>query len=147
MEWLFGSDRSDVPVDVKLSASTPQGRSAPSQGDESYHKQRGNALFKNRDYEAAVGAYSQGIEQLPSATLYSNRSAAYCALGRFDLALKDADAAIELDPTWAKTYSRKGKALYGMQSFRKAADAYARGLELCLKGAVREANQRDVELE
>lgn len=52
-----------------------------------------------------------------------------------------------MDPRWAKTYSRKGKALYGMRSFKGAADAYARGLELCLKGALGEANQRDAELE
>jgi hypothetical protein len=63
------------------------------------------------------------------------------------LALQDADAAIALDGTWAKTYSRKGKALYGMQSYKKAADAYARGLELSLKGAREEARQRDAELE
>ncbi|GLE06147.1 hypothetical protein PINS_up015358 [Pythium insidiosum] len=147
MEWLFGPHHGAAHVDVKLSASTPQGRSAPSHDDESAHKQRGNTLFKSRDYEGAVAAYSEGIEHRPSATLYSNRSAAYCALGRFELALRDADAAIALDPTWAKTFSRKGKALYGMQSFRKAADAYARGLELSLKGAVSEANQRDAELE
>lgn len=73
--------------------------------------------------------------------------AAYCALGQFQAASDDADKAITLDPDWAKTYSRKGKALYGMRSFKKAADAYARGLELCLKGALGEANQRDAELE
>lgn len=73
--------------------------------------------------------------------------AALCALGRYDDALRDADAAIALDPTWAKTYSRKGKALYAQQSYRRAADAYARGLEICLKGAVGEAQQRDAELE
>lgn len=73
--------------------------------------------------------------------------AAYCALGRFDAAQRDADAAIALDPHWAKTYSRKGKAHYGLQHYKKAADAYARGLEICLKGAMGEAQQRDAELE
>lgn len=73
--------------------------------------------------------------------------AAYCALGQYEAACKDADEAIALDPLWAKTYSRKGKALYARNSFKKAADAYARGLELCLKGAITEAQQRDTELE
>ncbi|KAG7382216.1 Stress-induced-phosphoprotein 1 [Phytophthora pseudosyringae] len=147
MEWLFGSSAAAPPVSAKLSASTSQGRSAPSRGDDSQHKIRGNALFKAKDYEAAIREYSLGIERTATATLHSNRSAAYCALGRYPQAKADADAAIALDPEWAKTYSRKGKALYGMSSFRKAADAYARGLELCLRGATGEAQQRDTELE
>ncbi|KAG7398589.1 Stress-induced-phosphoprotein 1 [Phytophthora boehmeriae] len=145
MEWLFGS--SSPSVSAKLSASTAQGRSAPSKEDDSYYKNRGNEFFKLKDYEAAVGEYSLGIERKPSATLHSNRSAAYCALGKFQEAKADADAAIALDPEWAKTYSRKGKALYGLNSYKKAADAYARGLELCLRGAVGEAQQRDAELD
>ncbi|GMF36565.1 unnamed protein product [Phytophthora fragariaefolia] len=148
MEWLFGSSSGAAPgVSAKLSASSAQGRSAPSLEDDSWHKNRGNELFKLRDFEAAVREYSLGIARLPSATLHSNRSAAYCALGQFQLAKADADAAMALDPEWAKTYSRKGKALYGMGAYRKAADAYARGLELCLRGAVGEAQQRDTELE
>ncbi|KAE8908570.1 hypothetical protein PF005_g21460 [Phytophthora fragariae] len=147
MEWLFGSASAAPPVSAKLSASTAQGRSAPSLEDDSWHKNRGNELFKLKDYEAAVREYSLGIERSPSATLHSNRSAAYCALGQFQQAKADADAAIALDPDWAKTYSRKGKALYAMASYKKAADAYARGLELCLRGAVGEAQKRDAELE
>uniref|UniRef100_K3W888 Uncharacterized protein n=1 Tax=Globisporangium ultimum (strain ATCC 200006 / CBS 805.95 / DAOM BR144) TaxID=431595 RepID=K3W888_GLOUD len=148
MEWLFGSSAAPpVAVDTKLSASSAQGRSAPSLEDDSWHKNRGNDHFKCREYEDAVREYSLGIDKHATATLYSNRSAAYCALGRFDAAQRDADAAIALDPHWAKTYSRKGKAHYGMQQYKKAADAYARGLEICLKGAVGEAQQRDAELE
>ncbi|KAI9909572.1 hypothetical protein PsorP6_014827 [Peronosclerospora sorghi] len=148
MDWLFGSSLPPPPpVSVNLSSSTPQGRCAPSRTDSSRHKNRGNAFFKSKDYEAAIREYSRGIEDRPSATLYSNRSAAYCALGAFQEAKADAEAAIALDPEWAKTYSRKGKALYGMASYKKAADAYARGLELCLRGAVGDAHQRDREME
>ncbi|ETP10667.1 hypothetical protein F441_13746, partial [Phytophthora nicotianae CJ01A1] len=148
MEWLFGSTSPAAPsVSAKLSASTTQGRSAPSRGDDSWHKNRGNEFFKSKDFEAAIREYSLGIERKPTATLHSNRSAAYCALGQYQLAKADADVAITLDPEWAKTYSRKGKALYGMASYKMAADAYARGLELCLRGAVGEAQQRDTELE
>ncbi|KAG3079588.1 hypothetical protein PI124_g20719 [Phytophthora idaei] len=149
MEWLFGSasPAAAPPVNAKLSASIPQGRSAPSSEDDSWHKNRGNEFFKSKDFEAAIREYSLGIERKPTATLHSNRSAAFCALGQYQLAKADADAAITLDPEWAKTYSRKGKALYGMASYKKAADAYARGLELCLRGAVGEAQQRDNELE
>ncbi|TDH68133.1 hypothetical protein CCR75_008685 [Bremia lactucae] len=148
MEWLFGSKApAAMVVKAKLSSSTPQGRSAPSRDDDSWHKNCGNEFFKSKDFEAAVHEYSLGIELKPTATLHSNRSAAYCALGNYEMAKKDADVAITLDPDWAKTYSRKGKALYGLKSYKKAADAYARGLEICIRGAVDEANQRDTELE
>jgi hypothetical protein len=74
MEWLFGRPSEAPPVDVKLSGSTPQGRSAPSREDDSWHKNRGNEYFKNRDFENAVREYSAGIAQQPTATLFSNRS-------------------------------------------------------------------------
>ena len=151
MNWFFSPSSSSasatVPRYVQLSASTPQGRSAPSQDDASQHKKRGNDYFKLKNYEAAIREYSFGIDEKPTATLYSNRSAAYCALGQFQSAREDADEAIKLDPEWAKTYSRKGKALYGLAMYKKAADAYARGLELCLRGALGEAQQRDKEME
>ncbi|RMX64622.1 hypothetical protein KXD40_008198 [Peronospora effusa] len=147
MDWLFGSSSATPAVSVQLSSSTPQGRSAPSREDDSRHKNCGNEFFKLRDYEAAIREYSLGINKTPTATLYSNRSAAYCALGQYQQAKEDAAKAITLDPDWAKTYSRKGKALYGLASYKKAADAYARGLEICLRGAVGEAQQRDKELE
>jgi small glutamine-rich tetratricopeptide repeat-containing protein alpha len=149
MEWLFGSSGSsgDAAAAAPLSASTARGRSAPSEEDDSQHRVRGNELFQRREFEAAAQEYALGIARRPTATLLSNRSAALCALGRFQEALEDAERAAELDPRWAKTYSRKGKALYGLRGFRKAADAYARGLELCLQGAQGEANQRDAELE
>ncbi|CAI5716045.1 unnamed protein product [Hyaloperonospora brassicae] len=148
MNWLFGASSAAVPTaSAHLSASTAHGRSAPSRDDDSQHKKRGNDFFRAKNYEEAIREYSLGIDNEPTATLYSNRSAAYCALGHFERARRDAEEAIALDADWAKTYSRKGKALYGLGLYKKAADAYARGLELCLRGALGEAQQRDKEME
>ncbi|KUF82525.1 hypothetical protein AM588_10000414 [Phytophthora nicotianae] len=147
MEWLFGSPRRPLHGERQTVGVHHAGPQRAIRGDDSWHKNRGNEFFKSKDFEAAIREYSLGIERKPTATLHSNRSAAYCALGQYQLAKADADVAITLDPEWAKTYSRKGKALYGMASYKMAADAYARGLELCLRGAVGEAQQRDTELE
>ena len=47
------------------------------------YKNRGNAKFKERDYEGAVQAFSEAIALDPSnAVLYSNRSGAYLAMRR-----------------------------------------------------------------
>lgn len=76
MEWLFGgsSQPAGAAVDATLSASTAQGRSAPSEGDDSWHKARGNDHFKRKEFGSAIREYSLGIERRPTATLYSNRS-------------------------------------------------------------------------
>lgn len=40
--------------------------------------------------------------------------AALAALGKWEESLEDAEKAVQLDATWAKSYSRKGKALYAL---------------------------------
>ena len=52
---------------------------------------------------AALKNYSEAIALDPEdALLYSNRSAVFCGLNRFDQALDDAEVAIKLKPNWAK---------------------------------------------
>ena len=71
-------------------------------------KQKGNELFKAGDFSTAVKHYSEAIKRNPSdPKIYSNRAACYTKLMSFDLALKDCDKAIELDPKFIKAYLRK----------------------------------------
>ena len=60
--------------------------------------------------------------------LFSNRSAAYAALRKFDAALLDADKCIEIQATWAKGYFRRGLALEGLGRYAEAYAAYQKGL-------------------
>ena len=60
--------------------------------------------------------------------MYSNRAACYTKLIEFNLALKDADKCIELDPI--KGYLRKGSIYFAMKEPAKAAQAYSKALEL-----------------
>ena len=93
-------------------------------------KEKGNALVKEKKYKEALDCYSKGIEHNPNEPiLYSNRSAMYLNLEEFELALKDADKAIELKPDYIKPYLRKGKALEGLNRKKEALAVYELGLE------------------
>lgn len=51
--------------------------------------------------------------------------AAYTKLAALPEALKDANTAISLDPTFVKAYIRKSLVLFGMREYSKAIDACA----------------------
>jgi tetratricopeptide (TPR) repeat protein len=60
---------------------------------------------------------------------YSNRAACYTKLGAFPEGLKDANKCIELDPSFAKGYSRKGTIQFFMKEYDKALETYQTGLK------------------
>ncbi|KAJ2056574.1 hypothetical protein GGI17_006119 [Coemansia sp. S146] len=61
-----------------------------------------------------------------SALLYSNRSAAAYALGKYATAVSDATKSIELRSEWAKGYFRRGEALLALGRIRDAYASYRR---------------------
>lgn len=65
-----------------------------------------------------------------NAVLYSNRSAAYAKGNQYDLALKDAEKAIEIKPDWSKAYSRKGTSLAYLGRLDEAIETYEKGLQI-----------------
>lgn len=64
-----------------------------------------------------------------TAALYANRSMARLELGQLAPALRDADAAIEARPDWARGFSRKAVALEAAgQSWHRVVEAIRRGM-------------------
>ena len=48
------------------------------------HRTRGNELYKAGDFQAALGAYNEAIEDDPTdAASYANKAAVLSSLGRF----------------------------------------------------------------
>ena len=66
-------------------------------------------------------SYTKAIDYDPTNhTNYSNRSAAYCNLEQYELALKDAEKCVQIAPDWVKGHFRKGKALIGLKQYTEA---------------------------
>jgi len=94
-------------------------------------RQRGNALFKEKEYVKAINAYNQGIKMHPkSAVLLSNRSAAFLALDKDFRALKDAQQCVEIEPSWVKGYYRLAQAQEKMEKYDEAIQTIRKALEV-----------------
>eukprot|EP00294_Goniomonas_avonlea_P010796 CAMPEP_0114553820 /NCGR_PEP_ID=MMETSP0114-20121206/7872_1 /TAXON_ID=31324 /ORGANISM="Goniomonas sp, Strain m" /LENGTH=394 /DNA_ID=CAMNT_0001738809 /DNA_START=35 /DNA_END=1219 /DNA_ORIENTATION=+ len=94
-------------------------------------KERGNAEFAAKNFQAAIDAYTEAIDLGGgSNVLYSNRSGAYASAGDWKRAKEDATAATDLRPEWAKGWSRLGAAEIGLGNFDAAVKAYKRGYSL-----------------
>ncbi|KIZ03391.1 hypothetical protein MNEG_4574, partial [Monoraphidium neglectum] len=123
------------------------------------HKNTGNALFAEQKWEQASKQFTLALKFAPpgdkeaAAVLLSNRSAALCSWSMqlrsrpaalsesraifapdpthlAQLALKDAERAAQLRPTWHKGYSRQGAALFLLERYGEAETAYLEGLML-----------------
>ncbi|KAH0644154.1 hypothetical protein KY284_032038 [Solanum tuberosum] len=93
-------------------------------------REKGNQFFKEQKYPEAVSRYTESLRRNPKdPRTYSNRAACYTKLGALPEGLKDAEKCIELDPTFAKGYTRKGAVQFFMKEFEKAMETYQAGLK------------------
>jgi len=84
-------------------------------------KDQGNKELAIGRYLQAISFYSEGLEYQPhNAILLSNRALAYIKVENYGLALQDADAAIECDPSYAKGYYRRASANFALHHFKLA---------------------------
>lgn len=81
----------------------------------------GNEGFKHQNLERAVSLYTEAVEYAPQDhLLLSNRSHVLHTLGRAEEALKDAEAAVQCQPEWAKGYFRRAMALVSLGRYEEA---------------------------
>jgi len=92
------------------------------------NKTKADACFKKSEWRDASVHYTRAINHTPEdEKLYSNRSACYTKLKKFEKALADANKCISLKQQWPKAYFRQGQALRGLERWEEAISAFAEG--------------------
>ncbi|KAF8378611.1 hypothetical protein HHK36_029959 [Tetracentron sinense] len=107
-------------------------------------KEKGNIAFKDKQWQKAIGFYTEAVKlSCNNATYYSNRAAAYLELGSFLQAEADCSTAISLDKKNVKAYLRRGTAREMLGYYKEAIEdfTYALVLEPTNKRASTAANR------
>ncbi|KEY69912.1 hypothetical protein S7711_09012 [Stachybotrys chartarum IBT 7711] len=93
-------------------------------------KSRGNAAMAQKDYKSAIDLYTQALTIHPAnAVFLSNRAAAHSAAKDHASAKIDAEAAVAIDPSYTKAWSRLGLARFALGDAQGAMEAYGKGIE------------------
>ncbi|AQL01875.1 U-box domain-containing protein 33 [Zea mays] len=93
------------------------------------HRERGNELFKQKQYHEAATHYTRAMKMNPKdPRAFSNRAQCHIYLGAFPQGLEDAEKCVELDPTFIKGYVRKAKVQFLMENYENAMATYLEGL-------------------
>ncbi|KAF3321005.1 translocon at the outer membrane of chloroplasts 64 [Carex littledalei] len=94
-------------------------------------KEKGNVSYREKQWQKAVGLYSEAIRlNAKKAAYYSNRAAAYLELGSYRQAETDCTSTINLDPKNVKAYLRRGTAREMLGYYKEAIDDFQYALVL-----------------
>lgn len=92
-------------------------------------KNEGNNFFKAKQFQQAIGKYTEAIAlDSNDVTFYSNRSACHAALEQWEKAAEDGRQCVMTDKNFVKGYFRYALGLQNMGNLDAAADAVKRGL-------------------
>jgi len=115
------------------SPATPAKPTGPSDEDKAKAealKAQGNGAMAKREFEVAIDYYTKALELVPKNPIYlSNRAAAYSNVGKYELAIEDAQIAVDTDPSYTKAWSRLGHARWSKGDSRGAMEAYKAGID------------------
>ncbi|KAG7578216.1 Amidase signature (AS) superfamily [Arabidopsis thaliana x Arabidopsis arenosa] len=94
-------------------------------------KEKGNQAFEDRQWQKAIGLYSEAIKLSDNnANYYSNRAAAYLEVGGCLKAEEDCTKAITLDKKNVKAYLRRGTAREMLSEYKGAIEDFRYALVL-----------------
>jgi len=88
-------------------------------------KEKGNQLFKDGKYDAAINRYTSAISLNPrNPILYANRGMALMKKEQYAAAEQDCDVALQLDPSYSKAIARRGVARKKMKKYTEALEDF-----------------------
>ncbi|KAL2159509.1 hypothetical protein VTH06DRAFT_2514 [Thermothelomyces fergusii] len=119
--------------EASTSSAPPPSTAAPTEEQKKQAealKSKGNAAMAQKDYNAAIDYYTQALALHPGNAIFlSNRAAAYSANRDHEAAKADAEAAVAIDPTYTKGWSRLGLARFALGDAKGSMEAYQKGIE------------------
>lgn len=122
------------------------------------NKEQGNTAFKEGDHALAVQTFTQALRLAEEnsdkdgpaagfkAILYSNRATANSKNGDHQAAIKDCDAALQLDSGYVKALRTRARALLATERYEDAVRDFKRALEEASVGGGKQAEQLQSEL-
>jgi len=117
------------------SPSTPPIPTPEQRAEAESFKGQGNAAMAKKDYSTAIELYTKALGLTPENPIFlSNRAAAYSASSKHDSAVADAQAAVAIDPSYSKAWSRLGLAKFALGDTNGAMEAYKAGMDVESKG-------------
>lgn len=95
-----------------------------------YYCCRGRFEYWDRRYKEAIIDLTKGIELKPNENRYIFRANCYMELEEFDCALADFNAAIEINPEYARTYYRRGLLYEKFEQLENAEKDFKKAIEI-----------------
>ncbi|KAG1791237.1 uncharacterized protein HD556DRAFT_1386844 [Suillus plorans] len=106
-------------------------------------KDEGNDFFRKQDYVGALAKYTEAIAlDDKNAVLYANRAACHHGLNRCLDAVDDAKMATQIDPGYAKGWSRLAASRDALAEWERSAEAWQKALDALPKTNLSRAEQR-----
>ena len=96
-------------------------------------KEAGNKAFMAKNFDEAIKCYTVAIEitlEQPNHVYYANRANAQLELHNYEECINDCNSAIEIEPSYTKSYYRKAKALYGQNKLKDALTVIEKAQEM-----------------
>ncbi|CAN4088737.1 unnamed protein product [Withania somnifera] len=128
IQTMHASLQEEAELATKSSAS---GNALSKETSAEMAKEKGNQAFKEKQWQKAIGFYTEAIKlNGNSATYFSNRAAAHLEMGNFLQAEADSSKAIDLDKKNVKAYLRRGTAREMLGYYKEAIEDFRYALVL-----------------
>ncbi|KAJ8536083.1 hypothetical protein K7X08_034484 [Anisodus acutangulus] len=128
IQTMYASLQEQAELATKSSAS---GNALSKETSAEMAKEKGNQAFKEKQWQKAIGFYTEAIKlNGNSGTYFSNRAAAQLEMGNFLQAEADSSKAIDLDKKNVKAYLRRGTAREMLGYYKQAIEDFRYALVL-----------------